>query len=134
MPYPGTPLYERLEREGRLLCDGKWWLHPEYRFNHAAFVPDEHDARRADRGLLALPPRLERPASIFRRMWDFKTHLNSPTRLAVYLAYNPLYAREAFRKQGMWFGRHKSSIHPQRPAPLATAPTPAMEAAVVDEP
>ena len=39
MPYPSTPLYARLESEGRLLWGGKWWLHPEYRFNHAAFVP-----------------------------------------------------------------------------------------------
>ena len=22
-----------------MLYDGKWWLHPEYRFNNAAFVP-----------------------------------------------------------------------------------------------
>ena len=39
MPYPNTPLYSKLEREGRLLYDGKWWLHPQYRFNDAAFVP-----------------------------------------------------------------------------------------------
>ena len=39
MPYPNTPLYRELEKEGRLLFDGKWWLHPEYRFNHAAFMP-----------------------------------------------------------------------------------------------
>ena len=36
MPYPGTPLYNRLEAESRLLYGGKWWLHPEYRFNDAA--------------------------------------------------------------------------------------------------
>jgi radical SAM superfamily enzyme YgiQ (UPF0313 family) len=36
MPYPGTPLYERLEAEGRLLYDGRWWLHPDHRFNSAA--------------------------------------------------------------------------------------------------
>ena len=39
MPYPGTPFYDRLAKEGRLLWDGQWWLHPEYRYNHAAFVP-----------------------------------------------------------------------------------------------
>ena len=39
MPYPGTPLYNRLQAESRLLYGGKWWLHPEYRFNHAAFIP-----------------------------------------------------------------------------------------------
>ena len=31
MPFPGTPLYRRLEAEGRLLYD-RWWLDPEYRF------------------------------------------------------------------------------------------------------
>src|SRR5262249_18040255 len=39
MPYPNTPLYERLAREGRHLYDGRWWLHPRYRFNDASFVP-----------------------------------------------------------------------------------------------
>jgi len=39
VPYPGTPLYQRLRAEGRLLYDGKWWLHPEYRFNYATFRP-----------------------------------------------------------------------------------------------
>ena len=39
MPYPGTPFYDRLAREGRHLFDGQWWLHPEYRFNDASFVP-----------------------------------------------------------------------------------------------
>ena len=39
MPYPSTPLYKKLKDENRLLYNGKWWLHPAYRFNHAAFVP-----------------------------------------------------------------------------------------------
>ena len=34
MPYPSTPLYDRLQEEGRLLYDGKWWLHPDYRQEH----------------------------------------------------------------------------------------------------
>ena len=37
-PFPGTPLYERLAREGRLLYDA-WWLDPRYRFNQVAFRP-----------------------------------------------------------------------------------------------
>jgi hypothetical protein len=51
-------------------------------------------------------------------MWDFKTHLSSPTRLAVYLTYNPLYAREALRKQDMRFGLRRETIHPKQPGPL----------------
>jgi radical SAM superfamily enzyme YgiQ (UPF0313 family) len=39
MPYPKTPLYTKLAEENRLLFDGKWWLHPDYVFNRAAFIP-----------------------------------------------------------------------------------------------
>jgi radical SAM superfamily enzyme YgiQ (UPF0313 family) len=37
-PFPGTPLYERLEREGRLLYDA-WWTDPRYRYNDVPFRP-----------------------------------------------------------------------------------------------
>jgi radical SAM superfamily enzyme YgiQ (UPF0313 family) len=35
-PFPGTPLYDRLEREGRLLFD-RWWLDPSYRYGMVPF-------------------------------------------------------------------------------------------------
>jgi radical SAM superfamily enzyme YgiQ (UPF0313 family) len=38
VPFPGTPLYRRLETEGRLRFPA-WWLDPEYRFNRVAFHP-----------------------------------------------------------------------------------------------
>ena len=44
------------------------------------------------------------PSSIFKRMFDFKTHLSSPLRLFLYLLYNPLFRQEAFKKQGMKLG------------------------------
>jgi len=37
-PFPGTPLYARLQREGRLLYDS-WWLDRRYRYNHVPFQP-----------------------------------------------------------------------------------------------
>jgi radical SAM superfamily enzyme YgiQ (UPF0313 family) len=110
MPYPATPLYERLQREGRLLWDGRWWLHPEYRFNHAAFRPRHMSPEELTRACWECRDRWNRASSIFRRMWDFKTHLSSPTRLGVYLQYNPVYAREAYRKQGMLFGLFRESV------------------------
>ena len=39
--------------------------------------------------------------------------------MAVYLAYNPLYARETFKKQGMRLGLSRQSLDPRRPGPLA---------------
>jgi radical SAM superfamily enzyme YgiQ (UPF0313 family) len=104
MPYPGTPFYERLRRENRLLYDGQWWLHPGYRFNHAAFVPKRMTADELTEACLECRRKWNSVGSIFRRMWDFKTHLSSPVRLAAYWKYNPIYARESIRKQGMLFG------------------------------
>lgn len=40
VPFPGTPLYDRLQREGRLL-DDPWWLSPDYQFGDVAFVPED---------------------------------------------------------------------------------------------
>ncbi len=51
-------------------------------------------------------------------MWDFKTHMRSPTRLGVYLFYNPIYAKEAYKKQGMLFGLFRDSIDTRNISPL----------------
>ena len=37
-PFPGTPLYKRLEEEGRLRFP-QWWLDPRYRYNTLPFWP-----------------------------------------------------------------------------------------------
>ena len=117
-PIPNTPLYTRLQREGRLLWDGKWWLHPEYRFNHAAFVPKNMTPDELTEACWYCRSQWNTPLAIFQRMWDWKTHLSSLYRLGVYLKYNPIYGRETFRKQGMLFGLSRNSINTQTPGPL----------------
>ena len=37
-PFPGTPLYDRLKSEGRLLFD-KWWLDRRYRYGMVPYTP-----------------------------------------------------------------------------------------------
>jgi radical SAM superfamily enzyme YgiQ (UPF0313 family) len=37
-PTPGSPLYERLHQENRLLSS-HWWLDPNYRYGDPIFVP-----------------------------------------------------------------------------------------------
>lgn len=106
MPYPNTPFYARLAAEGRLLYDGKWWLHPEYRFNHAAFrpslmTPDELTAITFD-----LRRRFNSKSSILRRFFDLRTNMGSLYRMAIYWAYNPLFRREMFKKQDMILGEN----------------------------
>ena len=132
MPYISTPLYARLEREGRLLYDGKWWLHPEYRFNHAAFVPKNMTPEELTEACWQCRYRWNRASSVFMRMWDFRTHMSSFTRWMVYLTYNPLYARETFKKQGMRFGLFRDSIHPRKPGPRSRARVDEEEVVAVD--
>jgi radical SAM superfamily enzyme YgiQ (UPF0313 family) len=112
MPYPGTPLYKRLESEGRLLWGGKWWLHPEYRFNHAAFVPKNMTPGELTEAVWQCRKRWNSLPSALMRVWDFQTHLNSLYRLGTYLVYNKLYALETLTKQGMYFGNHEESVVP----------------------
>ena len=103
-PYPNTPFYDKLAEEERLLYDGRWWLHPEYRFNHAAFVPknmspDEltracHEART---GFNSIP-------SLLYRFSDVKTNMKSLWRAANYLRYATLFRKEVHKKHSMRFG------------------------------
>ncbi len=104
MPYPSTPLYERLKAEGRLLYDGRWWLHPDYRFNGAAFRPARMTADELTEATWACRRRWSSPASIVRRALDRRTNMGSPFRFALYCAYNPLYRREALKRQGLRLG------------------------------
>ena len=104
MPYPSTSLYERLEAEGRLLYDGRWWLHPDYRFNHAAFRPRRMTPDQLTEAAWECRQRWSSHSSIVRRALDLRTNLASPFRFALYCAYNPLFRREAFKRQGMRLG------------------------------
>lgn len=104
MPYPNTPLYEKMEQEGRLLYDGKWWLHEEYRFNYASIVPKNMTPGQLTDVSFECRKRFNSLSSIFRRALEPHTNLRTPYRFLTYLIYNPLFRKEVFKKQGMRFG------------------------------
>ena len=104
MPYPTTTFYERLKAEGRLLYDGRWWLHPDYRFNYAAFRPARMTPDELTEAAWACRKRWSSWTSIAKRALDLGTNLATPFRFAIYCAYNPLFRREAFKRQGMRLG------------------------------
>ncbi|PIE34180.1 methylase [candidate division KSB3 bacterium] len=104
MPYPNTPLHQKLESEGRLLYDGTWWLHPEYRFNHAAFLPKLMSPDELTEAAFHARTTFNSPLSIFKRAFDFKTNMRSLFRLGTYLSYAPLFRKEVHKKQGMKLG------------------------------
>jgi radical SAM superfamily enzyme YgiQ (UPF0313 family) len=106
MPYPGIPFYTHLARQRRLLFDGVWWLHPEYRFNHAAFIPSLMSPQQLTDAGLQCRARFNSVASILRRALDPRTNMRSILKLGIYAVYAPLFRRETFKKQGMRLGLH----------------------------
>lgn len=106
MPYPNTPLYRKLEGEGRLLYDGKWWLHPQYRFNDAAFVPTRMTAKELTDACHEARVRYNTPLSLLQRFADVKTHLRSFARIGAYWYYTLIFRKEVYKKHRMRFGLH----------------------------
>jgi len=104
MPYPNTPLYARLKAEGRLLYDGVWWLHPDYRFNHAAFVPHRMSPEALTEAGWHCRKEFNSFGSLVQRALDFKTNMRSLYRLGIYAVYSRLFRQESFKKQGMHLG------------------------------
>ena len=101
LPYPSTALYKKLQAENRLLYDGKWWIHPDYRYNYAAFRPALMSAEKLTEMAYHVRKTFNGIGSIMMRATDLKTNMRNPYRFGVYLAYNPLFRRETLKKQGI---------------------------------
>jgi radical SAM superfamily enzyme YgiQ (UPF0313 family) len=68
-PFPGTPLYNRFQAEGRLLYDA-WWLDDRYRYNNIPFTPAGLSARELQRNCLEARRSFYSLPSIVRRGFD----------------------------------------------------------------
>ena len=68
-PFPGTPLYNRLEDEGRLIYDS-WWLDDRYRYNDLPFVPDDAEPGDIRLGCLSARRKFYSWPSIGKRLFD----------------------------------------------------------------
>lgn len=106
-PYPGTPIYEEMRDQGRLLYD-KWWLDERYHFGDCVFKPARMSADELTEICFWARRRFNHPVNIIKRAFDFKTNAKDLWSLATYFAYNPLFRRELFKKHGMVLGyQHK---------------------------
>ena len=68
-PFPGTPLYRRLEQEGRLIYEA-WWLDPRYRYNDLPFRPEQGSPASVREGCLTARRQFYGIKSILRRFAD----------------------------------------------------------------
>lgn len=68
-PFPGTPLYQRLQSERRLLYDS-WWLDEQYSYNRIPFQPRGMSPDALQRNCLAARKEFYSWSSILRRGVD----------------------------------------------------------------
>ncbi len=101
-PFPGTPLHQRLEHEGRLLHD-PWWLNERYRYNQVPFrprgmTPEElaDGCLEARRSFYTWPSILRRAAHPANRRGAFM--------LANFLAINAMHQWDVEKRSGLPLG------------------------------
>jgi radical SAM superfamily enzyme YgiQ (UPF0313 family) len=82
-PFPGTPLYKRLEAEGRLLYQ-KWWLDDDYGYNMIPFQPARMTPERLQQGCVVARAAFYRWRSIWQRGLDPVNHASPLMWLAYY--------------------------------------------------
>jgi radical SAM superfamily enzyme YgiQ (UPF0313 family) len=68
-PFPGTPLYDRLQKENRLLFD-RWWLDPQYRYGMVPFTPKGMTADDVKEGCISARREFYSLRSMWRRSMD----------------------------------------------------------------
>jgi radical SAM superfamily enzyme YgiQ (UPF0313 family) len=98
-PMPGTALYDRLRREGRLLRDA-WWLDPSYRYGDSIFTPQSMTTAELSRGPMRARRRFYGWPSILARAARGTLMWRDPRQIGTMLVGNWISRREIFRKQG----------------------------------
>ena len=92
VPFPGTPLYKRLEDEGRLLYD-KWWLNEDYGFYMVPFQPAHMTPERLELGCVKSRVEYYKARSIWQRGLDSVNSAN-PLLMGAYYWTNFLFQKE----------------------------------------
>jgi radical SAM superfamily enzyme YgiQ (UPF0313 family) len=92
-PMPGTPLYERLKKEGRLLSEA-WWLDARFPYGEPAFIPALMTEEELRNGCRGIRKRFYRFSSITRRLFGSLLRPTGISRGFLYLLANLAARRE----------------------------------------
>jgi radical SAM superfamily enzyme YgiQ (UPF0313 family) len=103
IPFPGTPLYKRLEAEGRLRRR-KWWLDPESRVGDVNFRPKKMSPDELEELCLDARRQFYSWGSIAQRLCDSRANARTWMMLGVYLGLNVSAHFDIDRRQGLKLG------------------------------
>jgi radical SAM superfamily enzyme YgiQ (UPF0313 family) len=103
IPFPGTPLYRRLQHERRLLKP-RWWLDPDSRVGEVTFRPQKLEPAELEERCLGVRRQFYSWSSIGQRLWDRRANARSALMLGVYMALNLDAHFDIDRRQGLRLG------------------------------
>lgn len=102
IPMPGTEVYKRMEREGRMLYK-KWWLSDKYRYGETAYLPKNMTPQQLRDGCLKMRTDFYSAGCVIRRL--FSNPINFiPLNLFVFVLANIISHKEIHKKQGQLLG------------------------------
>lgn len=108
LPFPNTPLYHDLKRQGRLIND-PWWLQADYYFGEIPFIPKHMSPERLHEECIRARERFYSVSSIFRRMFVENFRGTFATWRQPYMVglLNYLLRREIREKDGLPLGNDR---------------------------
>ena len=101
-PFPGTPLYQRLQDEGRLLYD-RWWLDPAYRYGMVPYAPRGMTAAQVKDRCIEARQRFYGLPSILRRGLD-RVNSRNWFMWSHFFSINLLFRSEVLRRKDFPLG------------------------------
>lgn len=103
VPFPGTPLYERLKKEGRIPIS-KWWLDPNYRFGDISFLPKNIGSEKLTEMCVEARKKFFSLPLILKRAADFKANCKNFSNARLFLFANFLLRREVNLRRNIRLG------------------------------
>lgn len=102
LPFPGTPLYARLKKEGRLRYE-KWWLEEDYHYGELSFVPKRLSPERLATACFEARKAFSAPKELLRRFLRVARH-SSPVLWVLFFGMNVPIGREVSQKMNVPLG------------------------------
>jgi radical SAM superfamily enzyme YgiQ (UPF0313 family) len=102
-PFPGTPLYARLEREGRLARE-RWWLSEDYSWHDASIEPRGMTREQLSEGCRRCRERFNAAPAMARRFLNSPAHRSALDNAFVFWASNIVSRLDIRAKSGLRLG------------------------------